>query len=345
MAKIRPAVLLGFAAAATQAILGVIATAIAIRPKIWKRNSGVGSGNGPRRNPARRPVFDRFSEWWRDGDETMRCKIGLNRRQFAYVYSKCRERFLSKRRVRSRAAAPKNSKRGRKAKMSPVLMLCMLLYWMRCAPSVDQLGKDFGINYAGETLKHALQQFVLAMKSEVAFPTLDEQAEMRDATPFPPFEGAFLIVDGTYFRITRKRGNYTKYRGCWHRNAQVVVDSNLKIVFVAAGFAGTVSDRDQLLQSKVLDKVIGGGRVLADGGYSSLPGVIAAGSQAAKDNVDVFTKWRTRVEHVFARLKGNFDILVRRFSCQRDMDMQAQAVQACCMMYNLLLRAGHFRAY
>ena len=241
--------------------------------------------------------------------------------------------------------APKNSKRGRKAKLPPVLMLCMLLYWLRCAPSLDQLGKDFGISYAGETLKHALQQFVRAMKAEIAFPTLAEQAAMRDATPFPPFRGAFLIVDGTYFRIKRKRGNYTKYRGCWHRNAQVVIDCNLKIVFVAAGFAGTVSDRDQLLQSKCSDKVIGGGRVLGDSGYSSLPGVIDAGSQAAQDNVDLFTKWRARVEHTFARLKGNFDILVRRFSCQRDMDMQAQAVQACCMLYNLLLRAGHFEAY
>ncbi len=94
-----------------------------------------------------------------------------------------------------------------------------------------------------------------------------------------------------------------------------------------------------------LDKVIGGGRVLADSGYKNLPGVIHAGSKAAKQNVEQFTKWRARVEHVFARIKGNWDILVRRFSCQRDQRMQAQAVHACCMLHNLLLRAGHFEAY
>ncbi len=148
MGKVHPAVLMALAGAAAQALLGVYTCATTLRSKIWRRNSGIGSGNGPCTAPAPRPVIDRFSEWWRGGDETMRSKTGLTRRQFAYVYAKCRKRFLAKRWVRSRAPMPKNTKRGRKPKLTPVLMLCMLLYWLRCAPSIDQLGKDFGIRYA-----------------------------------------------------------------------------------------------------------------------------------------------------------------------------------------------------
>jgi len=329
---------------------------------IRKLNVGPGTGTGRRKKlPPLEPV-DKVLEWKQAGGSVFRNKTGFTYPEFRSLFRMVEPELTAPRNQRNTPKPPTGKGAGRKRKITPENELAMCLYWLRHAPLISDVGPDFGYRRANESLKHTVAVLLLALKHLIRFPSKEEQAELRDLEAWPPFKGAVGAGDGTYSQETRKKGDYSGHRGMFVRNAQVSTATTLaltrrhclcasqvivavtgRIIYVRSGLPGSQGDAQQLLDGSILEAIDKESVILADSAYANLPGVLAAGSPEAREHVKEFTRWRSRVEHLFAVLKGNFHILAVKWHAPAALVTQSQAFYASCLLYNLKFDFGHFK--
>jgi hypothetical protein len=238
---------------------------------------------------------------------------------------------------------PGQAKRGRKTKIDGPNQLAMLLKFAKRGDKVKDLGSDWGLAQPHETLLHALTSVLLALRDKIRFPDAAEQKALRDEGRL--FKGAIGAGDGTYTPTTRRKGQYSGHRSGFVRNMQAIVDAHNRVIFAAGGFGGSISDASQLDSTGILGEVVDGCFILCDGAYSTLEKVLAAGSDEAKEDPKEFTRSRSRVEHLFSRMKRHFRIIDRKWEAPSSYFTQAQLFVLCAILHNVLLDYGTLKDY
>ena len=97
-----------------------------------------------------------------------------------------------------------------------------------------------------------------------------------------------------------------------------------------------------MVDSKILDQLVDGAVLLADSAYEGLPHILSAQSAKAKARLGEFVDQRSKIEHVFARMKQEFGILTTTWQAPGSYRVQGLVMIACCIMYNVLHKLGRY---
>jgi DDE superfamily endonuclease len=219
----------------------------------------------------------------------------------------------------------------------------MLLKFAKQGGVLKELGVHWGVKKPSETLVHTLTATLMALQDRIHWPDKQEQKQLRDESRM--YKKAVGAGDGTSSPTTRRKGQYSGHRNGFVRNSQAIVDPNNRVIFAAGGFGGSASDAAQLDSTGILGKLEDGNVILADSAYKTLNGVLAAGSEEAKEDPKAFVKSRSRIEHLFARMKKHFRVIDQRWCAPGKYITQAQLFVLCAILHNCMLDYGHFKKY
>lgn len=310
---------------------------------ICGRSSLVGKGGGCRKRLRLHFGKDLVSQWKKQGDYAMVVKTGLTIQQFEAVYKKTELFLLQPERVRSGCCPVGVTGLGRTRLLDGRNQLAAMLHWLRSGRELTDLSVDWDIAQINNTVHHALNSFLLAMAGEIVFPYDQAEQEALKGS-LPPVDEAIVIADGTYHATTRRSGNYSGHRHLFCRNHQVFCDSYLKIRFVRAGASGSVGDRSQIASVQQLVDFLDFNNVksMGDLGYTDVKAFVTPKDMKDTASTQRFVDSRAKIEHLFARVKGNFDILVKQWRAPALSYRESEVFMACCILYNLLLHGGHF---
>lgn len=319
-----------------------------LESKLAGRSTGVGRGKTPRKKRPALIVKDRVTEWRRNGDVEFLSETNFKQKEFDELYALCKEKIEQPRDVRATMPSPKGKqpgkqKAGRKPKLSGENSFALLLKFAKQGGPLQELGVHWGLKKSSETLVHTLTATLMALHDKIHWPYRQEQKQIREEGRM--YKQAIGAGDGTSSPTTRKKGQYSGHRNGFVRNQQAIVDPSNRVIFAAGGFGGSASDAAQLDSTGILGNLDDGSVILADSAYKTLEGVLAAGSEEAKEDPKAFVKNRSRIEHLFARMKKHFRVIDQKWCAPGKCITQAQLFVLCAILHNCMLDYGHFKDY
>ncbi|GBG77063.1 hypothetical protein CBR_g23389 [Chara braunii] len=226
--------------------------------------------------------------------------------------------------------------------------------------SAFSIGRATGMN----TVRDVTNAILAAYPDKIAMPTGRRLLQILRVFAGKGFPNCMGAIDCTHIYVDKPANapskNYFDHKQQFSVVAQVVVDLDMRVLDVFAGYPGSVHDARVLRNSSLFKRTEAGdifnddvvslpggvtttGYLLGDNGYAPRTWIVVPyGGFNQTGDVALFdTRQKTTrgvVERAFGRLKGMWRLFLRHH--KTNMEYLPQQFMAVCIVHNLLLEAG-----
>ncbi|GBG72738.1 hypothetical protein CBR_g12305 [Chara braunii] len=246
------------------------------------------------------------------------------------------------------------------------LIVAFALYRWATGETFENTSSSFGIGRSSgvTAVTDVTNAILVAYPDKVAMPSGRRLLQVTRAFGAKGLPYCFGAIDCTHVYVDKPANapseNYFDRKQQFSVVAQVVVDLDMRILYVFMGYPGSVHDQRVQRNSSLFRRAEAGelfvaepvllpgrvsttGYLLGDNGYSPRTWMLVPyGGTDQPGDIGLFDTWQktTRgvVERAFGRLKGMWRLFLRHH--KTNMDNLPQQFLAVCIIHNLLLEAG-----